>query len=162
MPDISHPPAADERDEFEEARDEAGLSVPAFVMAPDGLPMPDVPHEVLEDESLPPTLENLICQACLNYCAVLTSSQDLGGGRQLRRYCTRLQAGSELMELTEACVFACDYFELAEYNPLGVDLDEAREIVARSSVLLEEAHRTLAKRASPEDAREPSDGIVEL
>jgi hypothetical protein len=101
-----------EKSEFDRAREKAGdLSAPNYVRASDGLPA-IAPNPMVE--AAPATEEYLCCMAgCRHYCEVLADSDDVtttGPMRELRRYCVRLQAGNELMEIGDAAVLACSFF----------------------------------------------------
>ncbi len=101
-----------DKSEFDKAREKAGGgSPPEYVRGADGLPAMALNSMV---EAAPATAEYLVCMAgCRHYCEVLADSDDVtttGPLRELRRYCVRLQAGSELMEIGDAAVLACSFF----------------------------------------------------
>lgn len=107
------------RSEFDKARDKAGELAPtSYVRGPDGLPAMQ-PH--INVEAAPATEEYLVCMAgCRHYCEVLAESDDVtteGPLHELRRYCVRLQAGSELMEIGDAAVLACSFFAPRWWSP---------------------------------------------
>jgi hypothetical protein len=72
-------------------------------------------------EAPPATEEHLVCMAgCRHYCEVLADSDDVTTGgpmQELRRYCVRLQAGSELMEIGEAAILGCGFFSPRWWSP---------------------------------------------
>jgi hypothetical protein len=101
-----------QKSEFDRAREKAGeLSTPEFTRGPDGLP---AMAQQMVLEAPPATEEHLVCMAgCRHYCEVLADSDDVTTGgpmQELRRYCVRLQAGSELMEIGEAAILGCTFF----------------------------------------------------
>lgn len=101
-----------DKSEFDKARERAGsIPSPSFVRGPDGLPAMAPKMAV---EAAPATEEYLICMAgCRHYCELLAESDDVtteGALHELRRYCVRLQAGTELMEIGDASVLGCGFF----------------------------------------------------
>lgn len=90
---------------------DGSLAEIAYRKGADGIPEPAL--DPIDDPILPASPVNLVCQVgpCRSYTELLTDSPDLGEGRQLSRYCRRLSVGSELMELTDAVVFACNAYQ---------------------------------------------------
>jgi hypothetical protein len=86
--------------------------------------------EKLEDPVIPATPDNMCClDGCKHYCDFLTASQDigsgqpldlekddLGGGKELKRYCKYFATSDELLELSEGAVYACGAFTPKWWN----------------------------------------------
>lgn len=88
------------------------LPGPKLTMGSDGLPAMAGP-ERLEDPPIPPTPENLVCVAgCRHYRDWLIDSQDTGPGQELQRFCKAFATAEELMDISDAAVYAC-----SEYAP---------------------------------------------
>jgi len=100
----------DPKNDLEKQREEV-LPLPAvqMIQSPDGLPGI---VDMREDQPTAAIPENLVCQIgpCKHYIEILTETNDSEPQIWLRRFCRRLQAGNELMELTEGIVFACNCY----------------------------------------------------
>lgn len=93
------------------------LPGPKLTMGSDGLPSM-AGSERLEDPPIPPTPENLVCVAgCRHYRDWLIDSQDTGPGRELQRFCRAFGTAEELMDISDAAIYAC-----SEFSPRWWDL----------------------------------------
>lgn len=136
MPVMSDPLALTEKEEKAGELDDV-LGTASFAEGADGLLLPGHSGEAAGARQLPVTARSMVCidGPCRHYAEVEHEFEAANRDqtfRQVRRYCKALQAGGELMELTDANVFRCSLHSVAP-------LVKARRLVAKTKGWLAKA-----------------------
>jgi len=105
------------------------------------------PTPKVERRSPTATTETLVCTVgpCKHYADLLLQVDESNRPeeRVLKRYCRALATAAELMELTEACIFACSYYEPPAQH-WGEETIKSR--MEKNRTDLEEARRVIGER----------------